>query len=73
MVIVTETAGEITDEPSTTSIYNVYNQSYNMKDNIPSSYISDILQLFNTIKDYTLKIYLMIKIKLEYIIIIHIR
>ena len=54
MVIVTETAGEITDEPSTTASYNVYNQSYNMKANIPSSYISDILQLFNTIKDYTL-------------------
>jgi hypothetical protein len=55
MVIVTESSGVVTDEPSLTSSYNVYNQSYNMKANIPTSYINDILIMFDTVKEDTLK------------------
>jgi hypothetical protein len=55
MVIVTESGGIVTDEPSPSTSYNVYNQSYNMKDNLPTSYINDILTMFNTVKEYTLK------------------
>lgn len=55
MVIVTESDGVVTDEPASSTSYNVYNQSYNMKDNIPTSYISDILTMFDTVREYTLK------------------
>ncbi len=55
MVIVTENSGTITDEPSPTTSYNVYNQSYNIKENLPQSYISDILTMFDDVKDFTLK------------------
>ena len=49
MVIVTENDGIVTDVPSTTNIYNVFNESYNMKNGIPSEYIQDIIDLFNEI------------------------